>query len=80
MKYRVVDCYRPIETRETAGTTGDLKYSEVGCYRPVETRETTRDCRDDWGLEIQRGRLLETCIETRETTGDCRDHWGLEIQ
>ena len=31
LKYSEVDCYRPVETKETAGTTGDLVFSEVGC-------------------------------------------------
>ena len=41
MKYSKVDCWRPVETRETtgtsidtreiAGTIGDIKYSVVDC-------------------------------------------------
>ena len=46
MKYSKVDCWRPIETKETAGITGDLEYGEVDCKRPVKTKKMTGDCRD----------------------------------
>ena len=43
MKYREVDCYKPVKTRETTGDcweTVDMKYSKVDCWSPVETKET----------------------------------------
>ena len=53
-QYSDVDCYGPVETmkttrrlletsmktRETAGTTGNLKYSEIDCQRQGSLQET----------------------------------------
>ena len=68
-KLSIVDCWRPLEKKKTAGKTEtfwrqmrlqdtaemnvDLKQSQVNCLRPLEKRETTGDCRDNQGLEIQ---------------------------